>query len=89
MDSPKLACVASEFPCGLGAKNEEGESKIARKMVQVKEREGGGEESFLPSPPSPPSFIFWLSFHFSGGQNWSFFAPKPNENACYAGYTQM
>ena len=24
---------------------------------------------FLPSPPPPPSFIFWLSFHFSSGQN--------------------
>ena len=24
---------------------------------------------FLPSPPPPPSFIFWLSFHFSRGQN--------------------
>jgi len=29
---------------------------------------------------------FWLSFHFSRGQNLSFFAPKPNGNACYAGY---
>ena len=58
-------------------------------MVRVKEREGGGEESFLPSPPSPPSFILWLSFHFSGGQTRPFFAPKPNENACYARYTQM
>ena len=27
----------------------------------------------------------WLSFHFSRGQNRSFFAPKPNGNACYAG----
>ena len=25
------------------------------------------------------------SFHFSRGQNRSFFAPKPNGNACYAG----
>ena len=25
--------------------------------------------SFLPSHPPPPSFIFWLSFHFSRGQN--------------------
>ena len=53
-------------------------SKTPRKMVRVKEREGGGEESFLPSPPSPPSFILWLSFHFSGGQTRPFFAPKPN-----------
>ena len=42
---------------------------------------------FLPSPP--PSFIFWLSFHFSRGQNRSFFAPKPNGNACYAGYWDL
>ena len=33
-----------------------------------------------------PSFIFWLSFHFSRCQNQSFFAPKANGNACYAGY---
>jgi len=25
------------------------------------------------------SFIFWLSFHFSRGQNRSFFAPKPGQ----------
>ena len=35
-------------------------------MAQVKEREGGGEESkfpsFLPSPPPPPSFIFGSRF---------------------------
>ena len=40
------------FLCGLGAKNEERESKTARQMAQVKE-----------------SVIFWLSFHFSRGQN--------------------
>ena len=58
------------FPCGLGAKNEERESKTTRKMAQVKERGGGGEErKVLPSPPPPPTFIFWLLFHFSRGQN--------------------
>ena len=36
------------------------------------------------------TFSFWLLFHFSRGQNRdpvprSFFAPKPNGNACYAG----
>ena len=31
----------------------------------------------------------WLSFHFSRGQNRSFFAPKPNGNACYAGYLMI
>ena len=50
------------------------------------ERGWGREEGNLPSPPPLPSFIFWLSFHFSRRQNRSFFAPKPNGNACYAGY---
>ena len=36
---------------------------------------------FLPCLPPPPSFIFWLSIHFSRGQNRSFFAPKPDGNA--------
>ena len=31
----------------------------------------------------------WLSFHFSRGQNRSFFAPKPNGNDCYAGYLMI
>ena len=37
-------------------------------------------------------FVFWLSPHFSRGQNTenpvprSFFAPKPHGIACYAGY---
>ena len=44
---------------------------------------------FLPSPPPSPTFIFWLLFHFSRGQNQesrSSVFPKPNGNACYAGY---
>ena len=32
------------FLCGLGEKNEERESKTARKMAYVKERGRGGEE---------------------------------------------
>ena len=55
------------FLCGLGEKNEERESKTARKVAQVKERGGGEDVSFLPFPL--PSFTFWLSFHFSRGQN--------------------
>ena len=44
-------------------------------------------QAFPSFPSPPPSFIFWLSFHFSRGQNRSFFAPKPNGNAFqYAGY---
>ena len=39
--------------------------------TQVFKIEGFVCKRFLPSPspPSPPSFIFWLSFHFSRGQN--------------------
>ena len=42
----------------------------------------------------PPSFIFWLSFHFSRGQNResrprSFFSPKQHGNACYTGYSNL
>ena len=38
-------------------------------MAQVREQGGVGKKDFLPSPPPPPSFIFWLSFHFSRCQN--------------------
>ena len=60
--------------------------RCVRWRTQVFKIEGFVCKRFLPSPPPPPSFIFWLSFHFSRGQNRSFFAPKPNGNACYAGY---
>ena len=39
----RVTCVASKR-FGLGAKNEERESKTSRKMAQVRERGGGGEE---------------------------------------------
>ena len=40
-----VACVASvSVRLNVGAKNEERESKTDRKMAQVKDREGGGEE---------------------------------------------
>ena len=48
------------------------------------ERGWGRKEGNVPLPLPP--LIFWLSFHFSRGQNRSFFAPTPNGNACYAGY---
>ena len=86
MESPKLAWVAS-VSVRFRSKERGTRVKDCAKNGASKRAGRGGEESFLPSPPSPPSFIFWLSFHFSGGQNWSFFAPKPNENSCYAGYT--
>ena len=44
---------------------------------------------FLPSPPSSPTFIFWLLFHFLARLKPRIpsvpRSPKPNGNACYAG----
>ena len=67
-------------------------------MAQVKDRGGGGEErketsvSFLP-PPLPPLSLFGSRFISRSVKTesplpWYFFAPKPNGNACYTGYTQ-
>ena len=50
------------FPCGLGTKNEEQESKTSRKMAQVKERAGGGEERKFPFFPSPSPLFHFLAF---------------------------
>ena len=71
------ACVAS-VSVRFRRKKEKQGSKTVRKMAQVKERGGGGEErkgwggkkgvSFLPLP-LPPLSIFWFSFNFSGDQN--------------------
>ena len=65
------------FLCGLGAKNEEQESKTARKMMQVNERGGSGSRfisrAVKTENPVPRSF----------------FAPKLNGNACHAGYTWL
>ena len=64
---------AGKFPCSLGAKNEERESKTTQKMAQVKERGGGScliSHAAKTENPVPRSF----------------FTPKPNGNACYAGY---
>ena len=59
-------------------------------MMQVKQREGGREGKF-PSFPSPsPLFHFFGSGFISCAAKTenpvprSFFAPKPNGNACYA-----
>ena len=71
-----LACVGSVSvlpACSLGAKNEERESKTTQKMAQVKERGGGScfiSRAAKTENPVPRSF----------------FTPKPNGNACYAGY---
>ena len=83
------------FPCGLGTKNEEQESKTALKMAQVKERAGGGEERKFPSFPSPSPPLSFSGIRFisraAKAENpvprpRSFFSPKSNRNACYAGY---
>ena len=57
--------------CGLGAKNEEQESKTARKITQVKEGGRGFISRAVKTENPVPRF---------------FFAPKLNGNACYAGY---
>ena len=56
--------------------------------TEVFKIEGFVCKHFLPSPLPPPSFIFWLLFHFSCSQNRSFVL-KPNRNACYAGYIEL
>ena len=63
-------------------------------MAQVKERGGGGEErkeALFPSFPLPPLSFFGSCFISRAAKTenpvpLSFFAPKPNGNACYAGY---
>ena len=50
------------FLCGVGEKNEERESKTARKMAQVKERGGGEEVSFLPFHLPLFHFLALVSF---------------------------
>ena len=67
-------------------------------MAQVKHWGGGGEErketsvSFLPLP-LPPLSLFGSRFISRAVKTesplpWYFFAPKPNGNACYTGFTQ-
>ena len=65
-------------------------------MAQVKERAGGGEERKFPSFPPlplPPLSFFGIRFisRAAKAENpvprpRSFFSPKSNRNACYAGY---
>ena len=50
------------FRAVLGAKNEGRESKTARKMAQVKERGGGGEERKETPSPCPLFHFFGCSF---------------------------
>ena len=65
-----IACVAS-ISVRFEARNEERESKTARKMGQVKQqggREGGHFRAAKTQNPFPQSFL----------------TPKPNGNASYA-----
>ena len=43
--------------------------RCVRWRTQVFKIEGFVCKRFLPSPPPPPTFIFWLFFHFSRDQN--------------------
>ena len=63
----RLTCVAQKRCCLssliLGAKNEERESKTAKKMVQVKERGGVGKKGRkLPSPSPHFHLLALVSF---------------------------
>jgi len=51
---------------GLGGKESQRNGIFGAK--KRKEGEGEGKGRFLRSPPPPPSFVFWLSPHFSGGK---------------------
>ena len=62
------------FLCGLGAKNEERESKTVRQMAQVKELGGCFGFRFISPAVKTENTV-----------PRSFFARKPNGNACYAG----
>ena len=95
-----LACVAS-VSVRFRSKEWGTRVKDRAKLAQVKERGGVGKKgrklSFLslnlPSlpPPFPPPLLFFGSrFIYRAGKTEnpfprSFFAPKPNGNACYAG----
>ena len=65
-----LACVAS---VSVRFRSKERGTRVKdRAKSGVSKRAGRGwgrkEGNFLPSPASPPSFVFLLSFHFSRGQ---------------------
>ena len=60
-----LACIAS---ISVWLQSEERGMRVKdRAKNGASKRAGGGWEERFPSPP--PSFIFWLLFHFSLGQN--------------------
>ena len=48
--------------------------------------EGNGRKPSLPFFPTPPCSFTRAIFHAVFDSRSLFFAPKPNGNACYAGY---
>ena len=86
----KIACQAS-VSVQFWSKEKGTRVKERVKNGTSKERRGGAY--FLPSPPSPPSFIFdSRSISRAAKTEYpiprSFFAPKPHGKAYYAGYVK-
>ena len=66
--------------------------RCVRWQTQVFKIEGFVCKRFLPSPPPPPFLLFGCRFISRAVKTESplpryFFTPRPNGNACYAGYT--
>ena len=68
--------------------------RCVRWRTQVFKIEGFVCKRFLPSPPPPPTFIFWLLFHFTRGQNREsrfsvFLCSETKRKRFYAGYSSI
>ena len=61
----QLACVAS---VSVRFRSKERGARVKDRAKNGSSKRAGRGVSFLPAPP-PPTFIFWLLFHFSHGQN--------------------
>ena len=77
-----IACVASVSDW---FRSKENPVLAAREMKREPKKKRGGRVSLLSSPPPPRSFTCTI-FRAVFDSRSSFFAPKPNGNACYAGY---
>ena len=65
-----LACVASVSVWFRSKQRGTRVKDRAKNGVSERAGRGWGKEETFPSPlPPPPTFIFWLLFHFSRGQN--------------------